>query len=290
MTSLIPAKQWTVEQVAHWMSVLPPDLRQYKELFSKNHVNGHILFNLTWGVLHDEFKIESYGHCTQLLEKIRNIQRSTDFPPLASAVLATPKQKHNTKYVLRIVFTYLHDCKRKSFRLLVDAELPEANKWISHVNFVLSQQTVSLQANESISQYSPPFEFYGHSDSSEKATLSCEVHLKQSEFSRGHYRRIEQIDGVDRRTTITLHVLPKAAAADKIRSILPVVEANHVGVPSPSVEHVILASPRIPKLPDPRPSITTPSSISPAAPLSGGWRQTGSGSRFGESTIISDVS
>jgi hypothetical protein len=46
-------------------------------VFADNHINGHMLLNLTSQVLKEELHIVSFGHRQALLDCIKNIQRAT---------------------------------------------------------------------------------------------------------------------------------------------------------------------------------------------------------------------
>lgn len=228
-TEHVPALHWSVEDVCNWLSVLPPELAAYTSNFMENRVDGRSLLSLTMETLRDDLNIKPYGHRMALFTHIQNIQRITDFPPLAATV--RPSAAHDLaeaaaaaaaasracpeKCQMRFVVSYMHDPEHHSFRLLISPEQARASRLILKVEFLLHRpQSSSFTTNETAEVHHAPFEFRSVSNPSEKATLVCNITFRHQLVRRTTLTHQQAIDGRDRRQFIStvLSAKPKARA------------------------------------------------------------------------------
>lgn len=67
-----------------------PELNVYEDEFRKHNINGKRLIKLTHGILKEDFGIKSFGHRDDLLEHIKRIQKSVEYPPLERSIEPLP--------------------------------------------------------------------------------------------------------------------------------------------------------------------------------------------------------
>lgn len=73
-SSEVPARHWSVQQVAAWVSVLGDGLAQYAERFREQEINGDVLVKLEDSALQNIIGMSAYGHrcvCTCMCVHVR---------------------------------------------------------------------------------------------------------------------------------------------------------------------------------------------------------------------------
>ncbi|EDQ85761.1 uncharacterized protein MONBRDRAFT_11590 [Monosiga brevicollis MX1] len=177
----VPALQWSVDDVANWISVLPDGLSRYKPVFEENHIDGRMLLNLTSDMLKTELDIKSFGHRRALLEQIQSIQLST--------------------VVVKLSLIYEHDLRRESWQCVIAHELGTAN-FIHQIC------------------HTPPFKYRGVTNPQADAQLLLHIYFKANLFGRKSVKRRLNINGNPLRDTIVVRLTPRPGAYPEVMRLL----------------------------------------------------------------------
>eukprot|EP00043_Microstomoeca_roanoka_P015685 m.157511 g.157511 ORF g.157511 m.157511 type:complete len:840 (-) comp16310_c0_seq2:138-2657(-) len=208
-SSSVPAIAWSVEDVVAWISVLPDGLSRFASIFRENEINGKVLFNLTDEALREALGMTAYGERFKFLECVRNIHRSSEFPPLSEVAKDSCTMVFDDKVAVSLVFGYSHDPNSDNFKFRITPQALHQESYIQQVEFVL---TCPTQPENDVQVCSKaPFEYNGTARPTDKATLMLKITFNSQLFRRHTTKQTIVIDGFDRIEPVSVNLIPKHA-------------------------------------------------------------------------------
>eukprot|EP00056_Hartaetosiga_gracilis_P010619 m.158492 g.158492 ORF g.158492 m.158492 type:complete len:948 (-) comp13353_c1_seq3:28-2871(-) len=185
-STTVEAQHWSVAEVAAWLSVLP-DVDVYTDVFRENEISGKVLLSLTDDILQNALGIKPFGHRYLLLDHIKNIQRSTDFPPLFAPVeeLSDAAVPESFKVELKWTYSWKEVVgKKKShrFEFKLQSVNPEYDSYIKNVEYIVASRRFTSTNPIEICNKAP---FVTSGTYRKKApTLNIKIYFRGPQFRR----------------------------------------------------------------------------------------------------------